>query len=168
MIIIEDGSNLFNEKEKLYLENKCENFSISQLPNNKGNYYVRSYLDKNTEDSKNIINKINLNLKKHFNNFDETPSNIWINKVDSTTNKNDTFHNDKSYLTFLFYLNDDFSGGEYEYTIPKERIKKIQPKKYMSIITDSDVSHRVLPVRNGVRYSLVAFYDVKREIKTLI
>ena len=168
MIIIEDNTHLLNNDEKVYLEDKCKNFTISELPDKNSNYYIRSFLNKDTKYSKTIINKINLYLTKYFHNFNVEPDNIWINKVDSTTNKKDTFHTDKSHLTFIMYLNDDFTGGEYEYKNLKDNIKKIYPKKYMSIVTNSNVSHKVLPVTNGVRYSLVVFYDASKEIKSII
>lgn len=168
MIIVEDNVDLFNDEEKNYLEDECKNFLISESPSKTNNYYARSFLNKNNKDIKNIINKINLYLKKYFNNFNEEVDNIWINKVDSTTNKNDGFHFDKSHLTFLFYLNDNFTGGEYEYKNLKDSIKKIYPKKYMSIVTNSNINHRVLPVTNGVRYSLVVFYGANKEIRSII
>lgn len=61
-------------------------------------------------------------------------------------------------ISVLFYLNDDYEGGELEFTKLGLTIK---PKKGMMIAFPSyfEFSHRVHPVRSGIRYSLATWIE---------
>lgn len=63
-----------------------------------------------------------------------------------------------SKVSFVYYVNDDYEGGEIQfkdkaYSIP------IKPKKDSLIVFPSSLEyiHRVLPVSNGVKYSIISF-----------
>ena len=118
---------------------------------------------------KSIIIKINNYLNEKLKNKIEFQG-AWINKITNQTNKNDEFHTDAADITFLIYLNDEFTGGEYEYIeLENKKKKKLKPKKYLSIITNKTIEHRVHPVLEGERYSMVFFYNFDKKInKTLI
>jgi predicted 2-oxoglutarate/Fe(II)-dependent dioxygenase YbiX len=61
-------------------------------------------------------------------------------------------------ISVLFYLNDDYEGGELEFTKLGLTIK---PKKGMMIAFPSyfEFSHRVHPVLSGTRYSLATWIE---------
>ncbi len=79
-------------------------------------------------------------------------------------------HNTKYKVNIVCFLNDSFEGGEFEYI---EGITKIvKPTPNTALIFESELAHRVFPVVNGNRYTLVAFltenlYNIKQQ-KTLI
>ena len=174
MITIEDSINLFSLKEKQILKKRCVSFSGSiddpaKRSEKSKNYYVRQYILNTDEDMKSIIIKINNYLNEKLKNKIEFQG-AWINKITNQTNKNDEFHTDAADITFLMYLNDEFTGGEYEYIeLENKKKKKLKPKKYLSIITNKTIEHRVHPVLEGERYSMVFFYNFDKKInKTLI
>lgn len=181
MIILKDISEILNEDEKKLLQYKCDNFKVFDIPTfnkNKSynNYYVRNMVDGIDEvkdlSLTGVFEKIDKLVLEYF--TDITPKRIgaWINKINNTTNKNDKYHTDESLFTFIFYLNDDFEGGEFEYIEmdgSTEKITKIKPTKYLSIFSNNELQHRVLPVSKGDRYSLVIFYDtIIKKSKSLI
>lgn len=173
MIFIEDNTDLFSLEEKQILEKKYLFFNQTDTPLKKeqsANYYVRSHISADDIEFKSIISKINDYVIKVSNKTNVKLISCWINKVTNETNKNDDFHKDSSEITFLMYLNDQFTGGEYEYIVTGSKNKeKIKPIKYLGIITDKNISHRVKPVLEGERYSIVFFYDIdKKTNKTLI
>jgi hypothetical protein len=171
MLIVSDSTDLFNPVEKEILESKCTSFANNDVPNLKStNYYVREFIPRDNMEFQTIISKINDRVSSLLKTDNIVLNAFWINKVTNETNKNDGFHTDESDITFLMYLNDNFIGGDYEYAIPETRKKeRLKPKKYLSIITDINVRHRVIPVIEGERYSIVFFYSVnKKSSKTLI
>lgn len=64
-------------------------------------------------------------------------------------------------ISFSVLLNDDYEGGnfEIEYGLPDsdDRVKTILPKKNLTIFFPSFIMHRVTPVTNGTRRSLVGW-----------
>jgi hypothetical protein len=108
--------------------------------------------------------EVDINLKHYLNNipyvFEKNLFNLKlmaINYIDKDNFKNNLFHFDHSDITFITYINDDFIGGEFQYIISDE-IHTIKPKKNLSILLDSKIKHRVLPIETGHRYSLVCFF----------
>ena len=94
---------------------------------------------------------------------------MWINKIDVNSNKDDIFHKDNSDYSLILYLNDDYIGGQLEYKDDIFNTIKIKPKKNLMVLMDNKLQHRVLPVINGVRYSLVAFFRfINNPTKNLI
>jgi hypothetical protein len=169
MILIEDNTNLFTLEEKETLEKKCTLF-VNNSSLNSTNYYVRESIHKDNPEFQTIISKINNCVNKQLKTINIKLDAFWINKITNETNKNDGFHKDSSDITFLMYLNDEFTGGEYEYMVEEtQKREKLKPKKYLSIITNRDIEHRVKPVLEGERYSIVFFYSyTKKTNKTLL
>ena len=176
MVLIEENNKILNDDDILYLNQKCENFNYSQKPKLYGeylNYFFREALDLKDISIQNIITNIEFYVKNRLNNVNIELHYLAINKVDVNSNKDDGFHNDVSPITFISYLNGDYSGGEFEYIDDNNNKIKVQPKKKLTIVMNDKTPHRVLPVTNGNRYSLVAFFRNKeiinpKIIKTII
>jgi len=66
-------------------------------------------------------------------------------------------------VSFLFYLNDQYGGGELEFT---DLGLTIKPKKGMMIAFPSykDFAHKVHPVTWGHRYSLVSWVSTQKNL----
>ena len=66
-------------------------------------------------------------------------------------------------ISLLLYLNDDYEGGELEFT--KLQLT-IQPKKGMLIAFPSyeDFEHKVHPVTKGTRYTIVSWIETEKRI----
>lgn len=66
-------------------------------------------------------------------------------------------------ISILFYLNDDYTGGELEFT---SLGLKIKPKSGTMIAFPSykEFSHKVHPVISGTRYSLVTWLETEQKI----
>jgi Rps23 Pro-64 3,4-dihydroxylase Tpa1-like proline 4-hydroxylase len=66
-------------------------------------------------------------------------------------------------ISLLLYLNDDYEGGELEFTKLQLTIK---PKKGMLIAFPSydDFEHKVHPVTKGVRYNIVSWINTENRI----
>ena len=62
-------------------------------------------------------------------------------------------------LSFVFFLNDDFEGGEFEFVFTDKNIKKIKFKPNSSLIFPSNFMfrHKVYPVTKGTRYTIVGW-----------
>jgi hypothetical protein len=88
---------------------------------------------------------------------------IFINKIDSDKNQNDLYHHDGNTLTLIVYLNDNFIGGEFEYVDVKKNIKHIYPSPNLTIVMDRAVPHKVLPVKEGIRYSLITWLHTNKD-----
>lgn len=154
--------NILHDEEISYYIDLIKSTSNFEKPTNKDgyrNWYLR-YLLNDTE-SKNIKNLIQ--ERGYINDIFKFES-AWINVIDNTTNQNDSYHKDRSDRTIIIYLNENFEGGSFEYYENKEMFD-ISPKEGLSILMDNELMHRVTPVLNGTRYSLVIF--IKKE-KTLL
>lgn len=66
-------------------------------------------------------------------------------------------------ISLLLYLNDDYEGGELEFT--KLQLT-IQPKKGMLIAFPSyeEFEHKVHPVTKGTRYTIVSWIETEKRI----
>ena len=66
-------------------------------------------------------------------------------------------------ISILFYLNDNYTGGELEFTTLGLKIK---PKTGMMIAFPSykEFAHKVHPVTSGMRYSLVTWLEKEKKI----
>ena len=60
-------------------------------------------------------------------------------------------------LSFSLLLNDDYEGGELQLLYPPHTFCKVPKEKGHLVIFDSRVQHRVNPVKNGTRQSLVGW-----------
>jgi Rps23 Pro-64 3,4-dihydroxylase Tpa1-like proline 4-hydroxylase len=157
--------SILDKRDLCTLQKECHNFKTSH-PKNKNNQssYNKMILNQNKISlfkeklEKIVFEKINLEYNLIPN------SSTWINCVDSESNKNDDFHVDTSDLSLLVYLNENFEGGELEYKDENENIKTYTPKTNSGLIINNKLLHRVLPVRSGLRFSLVCFF-VNKNIK---
>lgn len=79
-------------------------------------------------------------------------------------------HGEKYKENVVCFLNNDFTGGVFEYL--DEGVIQIEPIPNTAIIFGPALRHRVLPVTEGVRYTLVAFLAensyLNKQDKTLI
>lgn len=160
--MIEMQKNIITEIEILNLINevKDEKNIIKKLLKNK--HYLTINLTKNYVDN-NLYNFMNNILSLFIDKNIFELSRCTINIVNENTNKNDTFHVDGADKSIITYLNNNFLGGEFEY-LYLNNITKIKPEKGLSIVLDSNIKHRVLPVINGTRYSLVCFFTAKENL----
>lgn len=75
------------------------------------------------------------------------------------TDSNDTIYKDRFY-TIVVQLNEDYSGGDFELMIDNEETK-MEFGIGNLFIFPSNTLHRVKPIENGVRYSLVSWLKLK-------
>lgn len=88
-----------------------------------------------------------------------------IQRIDTGFKVTPNFHtHDHSLIeNVVCFLNDDFKGGEFEYM--DYNIKMVKPVANTALLFSSDIPHRVNPVEEGIRYSLVAFLEENSYIK---
>lgn len=137
--------------------------------NNYNRVFVKDSLLKSYyNDLSEFLNE-NINQNK-INILDLSKTSSWINIITTETNKDDEFHYDNASLSVVTYLNDNFQSGEFEYIdSTNKKVKKIKPKINKTLIMDETLFHRVLPIKNGIRFSLVTFYQfASKKEKTLI
>ena len=62
-------------------------------------------------------------------------------------------------LSFIYFINEDYEGGELTFCLPNKQNIKIDIKKNRCIIWPSNFlyPHQVLPVTKGIKYSLVSW-----------
>jgi hypothetical protein len=169
------SNNILDIKTQKELQKICEDFDNRDFKNvnyENDNYYVRLFIKQDilvdylTNAKKYLIQNLPYEDIKIID-FDDSVS--WINKVSIETNKNDAFHNDISILTLVTYLNDDFEGGELIYINKNKEKDSVIPQKNMTIIMNDKLSHKVNRVSDGIRYSLITFFQTKQKrTKTLI
>jgi len=79
-------------------------------------------------------------------------------------------HGEKDKENVVCFLNNEFTGGVFEYL--DEGIVQIEPTPNTAIIFGPELFHKVLPVTEGIRYTLVAFLAensyLNKQDKTLI
>lgn len=157
--------NILDKSDLAILQEECHNFKTSHPKNkNSQSSYNKMILNQNKISlfpeklKKIILEEVNLECNLIPN------SSTWINCVDTESNKNDDFHVDISDLSLLVYLNENFEGGELEYKDENENIKTYTPKTNSGLIINNKLLHRVLPVRSGLRFSLVCFF-VNKNVK---
>jgi predicted 2-oxoglutarate/Fe(II)-dependent dioxygenase YbiX len=156
--------NFLSNDELIYLNSLCNNFIETTKFSIKSNHnsYIRKMLDAKT-DLLEYQTKVKIHLGSEYE-FDG----LWINKINANTNQNDDFHKDDSDLSIVTYLNEDFEGGEFQYIFDNEKIK-IKPIINLSVIMNRTISHRVLNVTSGERFSLISFYKKPlKKTKTLL
>lgn len=150
---------LLSTDELSYLNKICKNFKISDSPTTREqNYYNRHFIDEKTELLQ-FQKKVKTYLDTNFS-FKYNIRNIWINQITTETNRNDGFHIDDSDNTIVTFINDDFDGGEFEYIDIHNNSIKVLPKINNSVLITDKVKHRVLPIENGIRYTLVTFIEI--------
>lgn len=158
--MIEIIDDLLNKSELIFLNEKMtddlNDFSIKPTEFIYRYYKIPitklEYSNKLTDYYNKIEKYINLNIF--------SIDTITLNCVTDNMPYGDGFHKDKCDKTIITYLNNNFNGGNFEYII-NDKIKSITPIKNRTIILNSKIQHRVLPVSKGFRYSLVTFCNLK-------
>lgn len=152
---------ILNEDELAYLvESVCPNFINSNQYNELDGLY-KSYnsmfidtypqIERFKQDMSLIVKNMGYDYRLNV-------PGVFINKIDTLKNQNDKYHNDGCDLTVIVYLNDDFEGSVFEYVIDN-KLHHITPSRNLTIVMDRSVPHRVLPVTNGTRYSLISWFN---------
>jgi hypothetical protein len=171
MISIDKNNKVLNDNDMELLQKKCDNFISSQTPTldkDNINFYFREYIDLKDPIMHNIVMGLESYIKTKLYTNLELKS-MWINKIDSDSNKNDNFHKDISPCSLILYLNDDYIGGELEYIDDTNNRLKIIPQKNLVVIMNNQLEHRVLPITSGVRYSFAAFFGfMDNQTKSII
>lgn len=154
--MITEYKNLLTDIELEFLHSKCESFIKNNLtiPDGINHFYNSMHIENGLDDFKEkvlkIVNEKSIDYKLQHNG-------IFINKITSETNLDDSYHRDESDLTIVTYLNSNYIGGDFEYIIDN-KIFTFKPTINSSIIMDKKILHRVLRVTEGVRYSLVTWF----------
>lgn len=62
-------------------------------------------------------------------------------------------------LSFVYFINDNFKGGELIFELPNNEVNKFEVKKNKLIMFPSNFlyPHKVAPVEEGVKYSVVSW-----------
>ena len=167
--MIEIFSNTLSEEQLNKYVSLCSNNNFDETPkmdsnNDMVNYYYRKavHIDKSIIDkSYDLIKEKNNKLKYRF-------TNGWINTVYENSNLDDTFHTDEDDLTIIIYLNEDYTGGEFEYRIDNT-FYQIKPKINSAIMMNNRLPHRVKNVTTGIRYSLALFFKhIEKSNKSIL
>ena len=164
--MIELYHNLLTTEEKLYLKSKCDNFVETHSPFVNGNVnrsYHKYQLDETIE---------LLELQKRLLDFikEKISSNIEfvgfvINRATNDTNKNDDYHIDNSDFTIVTYLNDDFIGGDFVYSLDNIKHTHIPVEIDLSILMSKKTPHKITPIKSGVRFSFACFFNYTSKLK---
>jgi hypothetical protein len=158
MIWIEKKLNLFDAAERVAIHQLLDDFVVMEIPDlERKNFYERHCLDA-SQYPVFAVNAIRYVAERVGYTYELRD--MWINKVTCETNRDDHYHRDNSDLTMVLYLNDIFTGGEFEYIEydTDVHIKHVKPEIDLAVFSTRDVVHRVLPVQSGTRYSLVCFF----------
>lgn len=156
------GDNLLTEDELVFVNELINNFIPDEVPGVKKYEYRRDYYRQMVVLPESISNKILTIIHQHTNR-DVTIAGTWINRIDSESNKSDEYHRDDTDISFVFYPQGNFVGGEVE--CPTDLIA-VKPNSYL--IMANKIQHRVKPVTNGVRWSIALFCVYKRKTVDLI
>lgn len=156
-VIINEKS--LNNSEITFLQELCSNFVATSTPEQNNHYFKQTIVEHKQLDDFLSLSK---NTFKSFGFHDNKQlhvQEVWINEVSNQTNKEDNPHTDINQLTSVTFLNEDFEGGCLE-IYDNEKIIKIEPKKGKTVFFQgSKMYHRVLPVKNGKRYTMVTFWN---------
>jgi hypothetical protein len=163
-------NNLFSIIDIEYFISEIQNKEVDSIifkPKNGGqtNFYNRYSI---SDFSKYTTYLENMLFSIYNHRYFLQKSGAWINKINLNTNNNDKFHLDNSDLTIVTYLNDNFTGGEFEYMGDNNQLIKIKPQKNVSLIMNNKLLHRVTPITMGERLSLVCFFNIDTKTKKTI
>ena len=76
------------------------------------------------------------------------------------------FHTDEAAYGAIFYINDNFQGGETSYLdreMPHSALFTLTPKAGMLVIHPSQLYHGSLPTTEGLRYTMTSFLGTKTQ-----
>jgi hypothetical protein len=158
--MIKTSNDFLTDDELRYLQSKCESFvkNNETIPDGKFWFYNSMHL---WNDSKldNLCGRLSDVVGDRY---EIQYNGIFINKITTETNKNDDYHIDSCDLTAIIYLNNDFIGGNLECQIKGGNIQ-IVPEKNLLLLMERGINHRVLPITNGERYSLIVWFRKKKK-----
>ena len=72
--------------------------------------------------------------------------------------ENETMHGKTRKISMVVWLNEDFKGGDFQFHKSHLKSNVIKPKQGSIIMFPSWVMHRVTPVTQGTRYSMVSWF----------
>lgn len=80
-----------------------------------------------------------------------------IQRIDKSIRMTENYHrhHTKYKENVVCFLNQNFIGGEFEYI--DQKLLKVLPEENTALVFGPTLRHRVLPVTEGERYTLVAF-----------
>lgn len=151
---VEIIDNLLTNDEITYL------FKITQ---NESDWEYQTYYDQPNQYFDSI--KLDANKLKNYYNTITNGGDYSILETGLTVLKNDrqlhnSTHVDASDISYVTYINDTYTGGEFEYFDELNNKNTIVPKKYMTILIPNKVKHRVCKVDSGVRFSIYSFLRI--------
>ena len=153
--------NFLTDEEIIVLNDYCKNYKEDGFQI----YSMQQIKENDLLDFKNKIQKYVADTYKL--NYILNP--LWLNRVSSMDENSDKFHFDHSDLSIVTYFDTNFKGGNFEYYDEANNIVSITPEKNLSILMNNKLTHRITKVTNGVRFSLVAFFDFKpKNTKTFL
>lgn len=154
--------NFLHQSEIKYLISLSENFIVHQF-----DLYHQTNIDRGNLQT--YLNTITEYISKNFVGEYQLKA-IEMNRI-TESDSMDGFHQDECNLTFVTYFKINFEGGEFEY-LDEKNSKLIQPEVNLTLVMDRNLLHRVRPVIQGQRFSLVSFFILKppiqKKIKTFI
>ena len=130
------------------LKNKLSDYIVAIenfLPNSK-NQKLREILDFNFFQFKKAEINTGVTKENHIDNK------VRITHTDSGKNMPRT-------LSYVYFINDDYKGGELIFELPTNEVIKVNIQKNKLIMFPSNFlyPHKVLPVEEGVKYSVVSW-----------
>ena len=81
---------------------------------------------------------------------------LGIDTINAPENK--TMHGKTRKISMVVWLNEDFKGGDFQFHKSHLKSNVIKPKQGSIIMFPSWVMHRVTPVTQGTRYSMVSWF----------
>lgn len=104
------------------------------------------------------INFIRYQQSQYYHWHTDDITSYYHNPPSQTIFKNNTLIKDFSRkISFTFFLNDNYTGGEFQIMPAPRTMHQIQPKKGTLVIFDSRSWHRVRKVKSGTRDVLVGW-----------
>ena len=159
-----------NSKDSEYHEDGTIKYGADVWLNRTCSSYIVKRLDRDIYDLIDLyIDKMTENINKNYNCFVEKrppvivcwrPGDFQIAHADKQLQDGRPNAFPDYDINSLFYINDDYIGGELFYTQHK---KKLRPVAGMAVSHPGDVNymHGVTPVLSGIRWVIPAFYAVK-------
>lgn len=133
---------------------------LFELIQNKSDWEYQTYYNESRQYFDSI--KLDTDKLKNYYNTITNGSDYSILETGLIVLKNDrqlhnSTHVDESDISYITYINDEYTGGEFEYFDELNNKNTIVPKKYMTILIHNKVKHRVCKVESGIRFSIYSF-----------
>lgn len=160
-MMIKTIDTILTDTELEYLHSKCERFvkNNETTPDGKQWFYNSMHI----WDDANLANFHLRLLNVVGDKYEIQHNGIFINKVIPETNVDDGYHIDSSDLSIVMFLNDNFEGGEFEYYETPKQLIQIKPDINKCIVLNKEILHRVLPIKDGERYTLIVWFKLTKK-----